>query len=209
MSPATRSAASCLTSARTTCAPCCAKIRAICSPMPDPAPVTKPIFLSKRNTCDSFLLHYAHYSDLPGCLSLDCLPFVDKKFCNYVGLPSACLLTARTHTLPAGAAAGGEKSRIVTKYFLSLVCMEHFLHHGPPLTGSPRLQRCLHRIGPGPPLTRLGVRGHLRHIGLIIVAGIFKIGKEQLAVAKNAVITNVASVHRRQHPRADRAMQAS
>src|SRR5260370_38938799 len=79
MSPATRSAASCLTSARTTCTPCCAKIRALCSPMPDPAPVTKPIFLSKRNTCDSFLLHYAHYSDLPGCLSLDCLPFVDKK----------------------------------------------------------------------------------------------------------------------------------
>src|SRR5260370_2504776 len=42
-------------SARMTCAPCCAKSRAICSPMPDPAPVTKAIFLSKRNTHVSFL----------------------------------------------------------------------------------------------------------------------------------------------------------
>src|SRR3984893_11737889 len=32
-----------------TCAPCCAKTRAICSPMPDPAPVTNAIFRSKLN----------------------------------------------------------------------------------------------------------------------------------------------------------------
>src|SRR5579859_7175052 len=38
-----------------TCAPCCAKRRAICSPMPDPAPVTKAIFLSRRNTGGSLL----------------------------------------------------------------------------------------------------------------------------------------------------------
>src|SRR5713101_3858183 len=145
ISLATRSAASTLISVRMTCAPCCAKSRAICSPMPDPAPVTKAIFLSKRNTCASFL---------------------------------------------------------------PLVCMEHFLHRSPPLAGSPRRQRCLHRLGQGPPLARLRVRGHLRRIGLVIVAGIFKIGKEKLTMAKNAVVANVARGNHRQHFRPGGGMQA-
>src|SRR6266704_2654794 len=63
ISLATRSVASTLISLRTTWAPCRVKSRAICSPMPDPAPVTKAIFLSKRNTHDSFLSSYvAHHA---------------------------------------------------------------------------------------------------------------------------------------------------
>src|SRR5436309_11576226 len=75
ISLATCSAASTLISLRTTCAPCCAKSRAICSPIPDPAPVTKAIFLSKRNTHVSFLLWYEQYSELPVCLSPACMHF--------------------------------------------------------------------------------------------------------------------------------------
>src|ERR1700694_5892989 len=145
ISPATCSAASSLMSARMTCAPCCAKSRAICSPMPDPAPVTKAIFLSKRNTAVSFQL---------------------------------------------------------------LISMEHFLHGGPPFAGRSRLQWRLHGLGPGPPLTRLWVRSHLRHIGLVIVTDIFKISKEYFALTKNAVVAHVAGGNHRQHFGPDGGVQA-
>ena len=91
---------------------------------------------------------------------------------------------------------------------LKLVCMEHFLHRGPPLAGGSRLQGRLHRLGPGPPLLRLGVRGHLRHIGLVIIADIFKISKEQFAVAKDAVVANVSGGNCRQHFGPGGGMQA-
>ncbi len=92
--------------------------------------------------------------------------------------------------------------------FPLLVCMEHFLHRGPPLAGRPRLQWRLHRLGPGPPLARPGVRSHFRHIGLIIVADIFKVRKEQFTVAKNAVVANVAHGNHRQHFGPNGGMQA-
>src|SRR5689334_5906183 len=106
-------------SASTTCAPCCAKRRAIVSPMPDPAPVTKAIFLSRRNTVFSFLV---------------------------------------------------------------LVGMEHFLHGSPPFARRSRFQRHLHWLRPGPPLARLRVCRHLRHISLEIVADVFKIREKLFAL---------------------------
>ncbi len=71
--------------------------------------------------------------------------------------------------------------------FPLLVCMEHFLHRGPPLAGRPRLQWRLHRLGPGPPL---------------------KVRKEQFTVAKNAVVANVAHGNHRQHFGPNGGMQA-
>src|SRR5437588_4095825 len=101
---------------------------------------------------------------------------------------------------PLQSARGKLLSKCLDKErFPLLVCMEHFLDWGPPLAGCPCLQGYLHRLSPGPPLERPGVRSHLRHIGLIIVADIFEIGKEQLTVTKNAVVANVAGVNHRQH----------
>src|SRR5579859_5893352 len=132
-------------SASTTCAPCCAKRRAICSPMPDPAPVTKAIFLSRRNTAVSFL---------------------------------------------------------------TSVGMEYFLHGGPPLARRSRLQWHLHRLGPGPPLARLRVCRHLRHICLEIVANVFKIREKLFTMTKNTVVAHIAGRDHRQHFGPDGGVQA-
>src|SRR5579885_1962230 len=92
-------------------------------------------------------------------------------------------------------------------YDLRSVGVEHFLHGSPPLAGFSRLHWNLYRCSPAPPLLGSGGCGHLRHIGLVVVAMIFKIGEKQVVIAKNAVVANVAGGNRCQHIRPDGGMQ--
>src|SRR5579875_2717581 len=150
---ATRSAASASMSARMTCAPCCAKSRAICSPSPILPLSRKHFFYLNETLLYPFFLRYISHA---------------------------------------------KRS----------VCVKHFLHSRPPFAGRTRLQGNLHWIGQGPPFAGFGVGSHLCHIGLVIVADIFKICKEQFAMTKNAVVADVACGNRRQHFGPHSGMQA-
>src|SRR5690606_28413480 len=58
--------------------------------------------------------------------------------------------------------------------------VEYLFRRGPPFPFGARRQRRLHRHADGPPFLRARIGGHGGHVGVVVVAGIFVIGKQQV-----------------------------
>src|SRR3979409_1379847 len=81
------------------------------------------------------------------------------------------------------------------------VKVEHLLHRRPPLPVVGGVNRLLAGIGELPPPLGRRVRGHRRHVGVVVVAVVLQIGEQDAVAQVDRVIADMHLVQLREHAR--------
>ena len=72
------------------------------------------------------------------------------------------------------------------------IAVEHFLHGGPPLAGLAGFERFLTGDAMRPPFLRARIGRHQSHVGIVVLADILEVGKQEAVLVVDRVVANPA-----------------